>query len=264
MSTPDNTSKPAFAARIADWEDKLSGNIAKAKELVALLEDGPLAAPRVRLQVLPALLDYVESDPELFDADRLAFREVLRQWQATMARDGTLPAIKLHKRLGEDLDALAEIERNYEKEIREVFGRFESRGITLKRERWDDYVAQLQRLYPREAILRDHGVVLPYPEPATGANDKGKGKAKIAEGAEFSGRDLPPKTIVLTFDDGPHGTYTPEIAAILKQYDVPNPEILIKFTVYEIYAENDAKIGADFQAWKNNDGMNLHAKRRSE
>ena len=93
-----------------------------------------------------ALLDYVESDPELFDADRLAFREVLRQWQATMARDGTLPAIKLHKRIGEDLDALAEIERNYEKEIREVFGRFESRGITLKRERWDDYVAQLQRL----------------------------------------------------------------------------------------------------------------------
>ncbi len=47
------------------------------------------------------------------------------------------------------------------------------------------------------------------------------------------------------------------IEAMLKQYDVPNPEILIKFTVYEIYAENDAKIGADFQAWKNNDGMNL-------
>ncbi|MCZ8095282.1 MAG: polysaccharide deacetylase family protein [Acidovorax sp.] len=218
-------------------------NIAKAKELVALLEEGPLAAPRVRLQVLPALLDYVESDPELFDADRLAFREVLRQWQATMARDGTLPAIKLHKRIGEDLDALAEIERNYEKEIREVFGRFESRGITLKRERWDDYVAQLQRLYPREAILRDHGVVLPYPEPAAtaAANDKGKGKARNAvggtESAEFSGRDLPPKTIVLTFDDGPHGTYTPEIAAILKQYDVPG--------VFFQVGSNLGTVGAD-------------------
>ena len=218
-------------------------NIAKAKELVALLEEGPLAAPRVRLQVLPALLDYVESDPELFDADRLAFREVLRQWQASMARDGTLPAIKLHKRIGEDLDALAEIERNYEKEIREVFGRFESRGITLKRERWDDYVAQLQRLYPREAILRDHGVVLPYPEPAAtaAANDKGKGKARNAvggtESAEFSGRDLPPKTIVLTFDDGPHGTYTPEIAAILKQYDVPG--------VFFQVGSNLGTVGAD-------------------
>lgn len=47
------------------------------------------------------------------------------------------------------------------------------------------------------------------------------------------------------------------IEAMLKLYDVPNPEILVKFTVYEIYAENDAKIGADFQAWKNNDGLDL-------
>lgn len=31
-------------------------------------------------------------------------------------------AIKLHRRIGEDLDAAAAIERNYEKEIRLVFG----------------------------------------------------------------------------------------------------------------------------------------------
>ena len=205
-------------------------NLAKAQELQALFDGGPLAAPRQRLAVLSALLDYVESDPELFDADRLAFREIMRQWQALMARDGTLPAIKLHKRMAEDLDALAEIERNYEKEIREVFGRFESRGITLRRERWNDYVARLQRLYSRESILRDHGVVLPYPEPAPG-------KGKNAERAEFSGRDLPPKTLVLTFDDGPHGTYTPEIAAILKQYDVP--------AVFFEVGSNLGAVGAD-------------------
>ena len=211
-------------------------NIAKSKELVALLEEGPLAEPRARLQVLPALLDYVESDPALFDADRLAFREVLRQWQALMARDGSLPAIKLHRRIGEDLDALAEIERNYEKELREVFGRFDSRGITLKRERWDDYVAQLQRLYSREAILRDHGVVLAYPEPPV--TDKGKGKAKdTTDGAEINGRELPPKTVVLTFDDGPHGTYTPEIAAILQQYSVP--------AVFFQVGSNLGTVGAD-------------------
>jgi general secretion pathway protein D len=47
------------------------------------------------------------------------------------------------------------------------------------------------------------------------------------------------------------------IEAMLKQYDVPNPEIILHYKLYEINAENDAKIGLDFQSWKNNDGANL-------
>ncbi len=47
------------------------------------------------------------------------------------------------------------------------------------------------------------------------------------------------------------------ITAMLKQYDVPNPEIILNYKIYEINAENDAKIGLDFQSWKNNDGANL-------
>lgn len=47
------------------------------------------------------------------------------------------------------------------------------------------------------------------------------------------------------------------IEYMLKQYDIPNPEVLMKFAVYEVYAENDGKIGADFQAWKNNEGMDF-------
>ncbi len=44
---------------------------------------------------------------------------------------------------------------------------------------------------------------------------------------------------------------------VLNKYDIPYPEIRAKITVYEIYAENDAKLGLDFQAWKNNDGIDL-------
>ncbi len=44
---------------------------------------------------------------------------------------------------------------------------------------------------------------------------------------------------------------------VLKDYDIPYPEVRAKITVYEIYAENDAKLGLDFQAWKNNDGIDL-------
>ncbi len=169
-----------------------------------------------RLEVIGGLLDYVESGADLFDADRLAFRELLRSLQDAVAKDSSLPAIKMHKRIGEDLDALAEIERNYEKEIRLVFGRFDTRAIDLKRERWADYIVKLQKLYTRAQILKDYGVVVPYAVPKETAR-----KSKNEDEGEVFGNSLPSKTIVLTFDDGPHGTYTAEIAAILKQYSAP-------------------------------------------
>lgn len=193
---------------------------AKVDEALArLLASGD---PR-RFDAVDSLLDYVESNEGLYDADRLAFRELVQSLQAHVAQDSSLPAIKLHKRISEDLDALAEIERNYEKEIRAVFGRYESRSIALKREKWDSYVAHLKTIYQRDRILKDYGVVLPYPsrpEPA----DPGpppQAQQPQKEEDEIFGKALPKKTIVLTFDDGPHRRYSEEIAAILKQYDAP-------------------------------------------
>lgn len=168
-----------------------------------------------RFDAIGALLDYVEAAPDLYDADRLAFRELVQDLQQEVARDSSLTAVKLHKRIGEDLDALAEIERNYDQEIRQVFGRFETRAIELKREKWESYVAHLKTLYQREAILKDYGVVLPYPAKPEAATPAPQ------EEAETFGRSLPKKTVVLTFDDGPHKRYSEEIAAILKQYGAP-------------------------------------------
>lgn len=42
----------------------------------------------------------------------------------------------------------------------------------------------------------------------------------------------------------------PNIEKMLAEYDVPIPEVRLKITVYELYHENDDKIGLDFQAWK--------------
>ena len=194
------------------FHDGLARRAAAEAKLQALLDGGAAG----RFDAVGALLDYIEAAPDLFDADRLAFRELLRSLQQFAARDGALPAIKLHKRVGEDLDALTEIERNYEKEFGQIFNRFETRAIVPKREKWTDYVARLKQLYTRADILRDYGVVLPYPvkpAPASRANAK--------EENEIFGYQLPPKTVVLTFDDGPHRQYTNEIVAILKQYGVP-------------------------------------------
>ena len=94
-----------------------------------------------RLATLSALLDYVESGDGLYDADRLAFREILVRLQQAVAKDGSLPAIKLHQRIGEDLDALGEIEHTYDKEISRIFSHFEARAIVQKREKWEDYAA---------------------------------------------------------------------------------------------------------------------------
>ncbi len=47
------------------------------------------------------------------------------------------------------------------------------------------------------------------------------------------------------------------IQSMLQKYDKPAPEVRVSYKVIEIYAENDDKIGNDFQAWKNNDGVDL-------
>jgi uncharacterized caspase-like protein/peptidoglycan/xylan/chitin deacetylase (PgdA/CDA1 family) len=199
-----------------------------------------------RFDALGTLLDYVESGEGLYDADRLAFRELMQSLLAQVAKDSSLPAIKLHKRISEDLDALAEIERNYEKEIRAVFGRFESRSIQLKREKWESYVAYLKTIYARDSILKEYGVVLPYPGKPEATAPSVPSQAGVEEG-EIFGKTLPKKTVVLTFDDGPHRRYSEEIAAILKQYNAPAIFFSVGRNIGTLDAQGKAKLhgGAD-------------------
>jgi peptidoglycan/xylan/chitin deacetylase (PgdA/CDA1 family)/uncharacterized caspase-like protein len=217
--------------------------IGKVDEALAkLLASGD---PR-RFDAVGTLLDYVESNEGLYDADRLAFRETMQSLLGQVAKDSSLPAIKLHKRVSEDLDALAEIERNYEKEIRAVFGRYESRSIALKREKWDSYVTYLKTIYQRDRILKDYGVVLPYPakpEPAEPSAPPQTQQPQKDED-EIFGKTLPKKTVVLTFDDGPHRRYSEEIAAILKQYNAPAVFFSVGRNIGSLDANGAAKLGA--------------------
>ncbi len=211
------------------FHDGLEQRDAIAAQFDALLRT---SSPQ-RFATLGAVLDYIESAPDLFDADRLAFREVLRDLHERVGADSSLPAVKLHQRIGEDLEALDEIERNYNQEITRIFSRFErTRAIALKREKWEDYVAHLRAQYDREAILRDHGVIEPYPM-----------SMKDSE-REIFGRDLPAKTVVLTFDDGPHKAYTDEITAILKRYDVPGVFFEVGRNIGTVGAEGKVALGA--------------------
>jgi peptidoglycan/xylan/chitin deacetylase (PgdA/CDA1 family)/uncharacterized caspase-like protein len=210
---------------------------------VEALFDATAAAGDDPTPTLGPVLDYIESDAALFDADRLAFRDLLASLQAAVARNQTLGAIRLHKRIGDDIDALDEIQKNYDEEIRAIFSRFEQRAIVQKRERWDDYVRHLGTLYARDEILKAHGYVLP-PAPAASvpasAPPPRPPSAGKPETGEIFGTGLPPKVVALTFDDGPHPVYTAEITAILKQYGAPG-------TFFEV-GNNLGTIGADGSA----------------
>ena len=210
------------------FHDGLEQRTAIAAQFDSLLRGG---SPQ-RFATLGTVLDYIESAPELFDADRLAFREVLRDLHERVGADSSLPAVKLHQRIGEDLDALDEIERNYNQELTRIFSRFErTRAIDLKREKWEDYIAHLHKDYSRESILRDYGVIEPYPMSMKDSD------------REIFGRDLPAKTVVLTFDDGPHKAYTDEVVAILKRYDVPGVFFEVGRNLGKVEADGKVSLG---------------------
>ena len=48
-----------------------------------------------------------------------------------------------------------------------------------------------------------------------------------------------------------------DMRAMLAKYDRQIPEVKISYRVLEIYAENDDRIGIDFQSWKNNEGVDF-------
>jgi len=57
--------------------------------------------------------------------------------------------------------------------------------------------------------------------------------------------------------DAPSGTK--DLEASLPLIDVPPPQVMIEATVYEVYVDNESKIGLDYVAWKNGPGRNLAA-----
>ncbi len=155
-----------------------------------------------------AFLNQVEHDADYRDADKLVFRDTLDGLSAAMA---STPNAPLRVRIQDDLTALEQIQKLYQKEIGEILGNLQTRGMVVHREAWESYVSFLQQKYTREKILKEVEGMLPP------AESRGGGTKKPASGEVF-GTDLPAKTLVLTFDDGPHPRYTDQILEILKKY----------------------------------------------
>ncbi|MGA3372418.1 MAG: polysaccharide deacetylase family protein [Terracidiphilus sp.] len=177
--------------RIAKLEEQLHADLGKP--------GSPLTA---------VFLTRLESEPSYRDADKLAFRDVVDGLANIPA--GEASGDPLRKRIAGDAAALEKIQALYQGEISQIFSGLQARGMALHREAWEHYVAFLKTKYNRESILREFESKLPPAESRGGAAAKSK--------MEISGLEMPPKTVALTFDDGPHPRYTDQVLAILKKY----------------------------------------------
>jgi hypothetical protein len=160
-------------------------------------------------------LDLIETQDDMHDADKLGFREVFTDLAEALSgiKSAVQAKANLESRVDTDRKALVEIQSLYEKELDKIFGRFETRGIQVRREAWERYVAYLQTKYKREDILKEY-----EPQLARIASSSKAGHQD--NDLETYGTKLPPKTIVLTFDDGPHPRYTDRILEILNKYQI--------------------------------------------
>jgi type II secretory pathway component GspD/PulD (secretin) len=134
--------------------------------------------------------------------------------------------------------------------------RFENRG---KGDSIDEIIAGLDQ--PGMELITGKGLFLYFPKANSAANlrDMILKVGATTEDVEFShGVD---KAVV---DGGLNALFIASsywswhgIKEQLESYDKPMPEIRLSYCLYEVSAENDDKLGVDFQSWKNNDGIDF-------
>jgi len=180
------------------------------RDLLAELGGGTSSVLSTEPPEVSVFLDLLESSTDWHDADKLAFRDAVASLSAGLSQiEGTSPALAaLRKRCQEDERALTQIQALYDSELDKVFGRLETRGMPVRRERWEDYLASLRKLHSaRDVMARWRDQLAPAAIPAAAAK-------------AVSGARLPPRTLVLSFDDGPHHRHTARILEVLSSFGV--------------------------------------------
>ena len=187
---------------------------------------------------LNGFLDRLEKNPDYHDADKLVFRDMLDDLAAAVAENKSSNAA-LKKRVADDLTALNQIQALYQKELARVFDQFRTRGMPVRREAWETYLAFIQQKYQRAQILKEYEPVL----AAMSDETRGAGGARKKKPSdELFGTELPPKTLLLTFDDGPHPRYTDKILEILKKYNLHAVFFEVGRNVGAVGSDNTVKL----------------------
>ena len=184
------------------------------RELTAQLVADALAPPgEESAQRIAGLLDFVGSAAEFRDVDKLALLGVVNEIRSRLAAGHTLAA-----RLDRSREAIIAIRAAYNREITAVLT---DRPLAVHpRPGWDAYVAFLHERFPLARVLEEIRAQLPTAEQRATPARKDPATADNALRDEWHDGGLPPKALLLTFDDGPHPRFTAEILRILDHYNV--------------------------------------------
>jgi peptidoglycan/xylan/chitin deacetylase (PgdA/CDA1 family) len=152
----------------------------------------------------------VLDEPAYGDEDRLIFRGALealsRKLPPNERRDAT-----------RRLERLAELRRLLGADFEYAFGRVPLKPVPPRAAQWTAYVSRIAKDRNASQILEElDRELLAAPEPIAELTEA----AARARVLEWNGEELPEHTVLLTFDDGPHPGYTPEILDILKELGV--------------------------------------------
>jgi hypothetical protein len=178
-----------------------------------------IGAAGLKNQSLPPKTDLflreLETQADWHDADKLAFKEIVETLMETVSSQPDSYSVRgsLMRRIADDQKALKEIQALYDREMQKIFGRFETRGMPVRREAWSSYVDSLKKKMKREDIFKEYQNKISLPSPMKEADEH-------PEVLSADAREFPAKSLVLTFDDGPHYRYTPRIMGILKEKGV--------------------------------------------
>jgi peptidoglycan/xylan/chitin deacetylase (PgdA/CDA1 family)/uncharacterized caspase-like protein len=201
---------------------------------------------RERADSVESFIEYFAKNPALRDVDRLAFSDLADELLAVVIqaeRDAGISKSGAHTALQKINDDLKSIQNAYQKEVSRVFSTLGTRGAQPKREKWEDYVKFLKGLFDIEQVLREYGGAKVEQEP--GQEDETTRGARRDSKTEIYGYDLPAKSVVLTFDDGPHSRYTDEILAALKKYNARALFFNVGKNLGTVNTQNEVKLSAN-------------------
>jgi peptidoglycan/xylan/chitin deacetylase (PgdA/CDA1 family) len=148
-------------------------------------------------------LQQLDNDPELRDADRLVFRDVVEELPPGPAEDAMRAK-------------LAQLEQRYDEELRKLMDKLSGGKGLLDGppEPWPDYLAFLRSRYSRPQILLENQAIV------AATREGAKGLPWRDDPDQITGSRLPAKTVALTFDDGPSSRYTEQVLRILAAHQI--------------------------------------------